>query len=485
MSETVLASLENRESGGGNAAGGQTRPVQVPGFSCPTEIQNREYQAVAIAKLRLKARNRPILVSPTGSGKTVMASIIIQGAMLKQKHVLFLAHRKELIDQCSAKLDSFGVPHGIIMAGRKPTQALVQVASIQSLIRRELPKADLIICDEAHHCTAESYIRISKAYPDACFIGLTATPFRSDGKGLGHLFGDYVVAATLAELIFLGFIVPCRYFAPSKPNMVGVGKIKGDFEVEASHQRVSGLVGDVVSHYQKLARDRLAICFAVNVQHSKELRDRFIAAGITAEHLDANTPPAERDRIITGYKSGKIRVVVNVWILGEGFDCPETGAVIMAAPTASLGRFAQEIGRGLRPFGGKTDCLVLDHAGNVDRHGFLPDEFEVDLTHGTKNKKAIPSLKTCEKCYAVYPSKLQKCPECGYEKPLTKQEMKELAGELEEVVTPKKLPDPKKFYQRMAEIGKERGYKPTYALAVFKNKFGRWPSNAERSTDTI
>src|SRR3990172_812358 len=198
----------------------------------------RPYQSEAIAALRDMLRRglrRVILVSPTGSGKTVMACALMQSAVARGNRVLVLAHRKELIDQCSEKLDRFGVPHGVQMAEhpRWRPQDPVQVASVATLIRRltgpRRPEAELIVVDECHHARAETYQKILDSYPGAPVIGLTATPWRSDGKGLGELFQDRVVAATVAQLTASGDLVPSAGFSYEIPDLAQVRTTGGDY----------------------------------------------------------------------------------------------------------------------------------------------------------------------------------------------------------------------------------------------------------------
>jgi DNA repair protein RadD len=230
-------------------------------------ISLRPYQHVAIEKLRISARlkhRRILLQASTGSGKTIVACEMIRLAISKSKRALFIAHRKEIILQSSQKLDAFGIEHGIIMArhARKNTHA-VQVASIQTLTRRDKPEADLIIIDECHLSCSASYKQIIDAYPNALVIGLTATPIRLDGRGLGEIYSDIVEVVPMAQLIADGHLIKPRVFAPFTPDMKSVRTIKGDYDATQTaaimdNQRITG---DIVKHWQsRLASKNNHLC---------------------------------------------------------------------------------------------------------------------------------------------------------------------------------------------------------------------------------
>ena len=234
---------------------------------------------------------------------------------------------------------------------------------------------------------------VVEAYPDARIIGLTATPCRMDGRGLGNVFQELVQCPDVAELTRMGFLVPAKVFAPVRPNLKGVRVRAGDYVEGDLAQRVNTnkLVGDIAQHWFRLGERRKTVVFAVNVAHSLHIRDEFRKAGVLAEHLDGTTPREHRKRILKELATGKINLISNVGVLGEGWDCPEVSCAILARPTKSLGLFRQMIGRILRPAPGKTDAIVLDHAGGVFAHG-LPD----DPIQGTQLRWAA-GLIACEK----------------------------------------------------------------------------------------
>lgn len=463
-----------------------------------------------------------LLCSPTGSGKTVMGCKIIDDVVGAGRKVLFLAHRKELITQCSKKLDFCQVPHGVVMAGFKmDSTAPVQVASKDSWNRRNLPFVpDLIITDECHHSAADSYKKIYEAYPNALHLGLTATPFRADGIGLGDVFQDWVLSASIQELITQGYLAPPRYWAPDTPDLKGIGKRGNDFNPEevAERMKKSHVTGNVVKHYCTHALGKRGIYFAVNKQHSQEMTQAFIDAGIGAAHLDDSTGSREREQILGAHMAGEILIICNVNILSEGYDSPGVEVVGQVRPTLSKGLHLQQLGRGLRIHPGKEMAIILDHAGNVRRHGFAEDEIEVDLSHGLRSRKSddqekAPALRTCKKCYAVLPASVEECPSCGSvlgQPPLT---IVEKDGSLKEITRPvcpcgsmetvkkahpgngsgifckkcgqlikwiSKQAAPADFLKEKIKLGKMKGYKESWAFIQFKIRFGNWPSTKER-----
>ncbi len=243
---------------------------------------------------------RPIIVAPTASGKTVIFSAIIKAAQAQGKRAIVLAHTREIIRQTSEKLSANDIEHGVIMAGfMTQPDAMVQVAGIQTLWSRavrsnrmELPPADLLIVDEAHHCPARTYRKIIDSYPDAILIGLTATPCRGDGRGLGSIFDAIVECPQVAELIEQKFLVRTRVYAPVDPDLKGVETRVGDYVESQLADRMdrAGLIGDIVSNWHKYGERRKTVCFAVNVAHSLHIRDEFIKSGVRAEHLDGSIP---------------------------------------------------------------------------------------------------------------------------------------------------------------------------------------------------
>jgi superfamily II DNA or RNA helicase len=463
----------------------------------------RPYQRDVIARFDAEVaagRRRVLLVSPTGSGKTIISAAIIEAAVARGERVLFLAHRRELIQQASSKLYGVGVDHGIIQAGF-PTRpgARVQVASVWTLHARavrkmamEIPPADLVVVDEAHHSIARTYRRLIAAYPGAAILGLTATPCRGDGRGLGGVFETLIECPSVAELTKLGHLIRAKVYAPSRPDLKGVKVRAGDYAEGELAQKmdVPKLTGDIVSHWLRLAERRPTIVFATSVAHSVHLRDEFRAANVMAEHVDGETPAEERDAIFRQLANGLVEVVTNVGVATEGFDLPDIGCIVLARPTKSLGLYRQMIGRGLRPAPGKTDVLVLDHSGAVFEHG-LPDEpvewtlrddrRAVNPVQAARKKGQKPRLADCPECHAVR-FEGQPCPVCGW-RPRPKPEAFAVAmGELGEVDRHGGVV--KETYSRaylqnycrmLLAYAQETGRKPGWAFYTYRDIFGAKP----------
>jgi DNA repair protein RadD len=337
---------------------------------------------------------RIIVVAPTGSGKTVIASEVTKRAM--PKPIGFVAHRDELLVQARDKLGRFGITAGIIKAGRdkdQRPQALVQVCGIQTLHARairsdriQLPPARILWVDECHHARAMTYESLIAAYPDSIIIGLTATPCRGDGRGLGNCFERMIECPQVAELIRLGYLVPPKIFAPPAPDLGGIKVTSGDYQIDQLSDRMNTdiLVGDIVTHWLKHAQRRRTVCFAVDVAHSAHIVEEMVKSEIRAEHLDGNTEQNDREAILARLASGETEVVSNCMVLTEGFDCPDVGCIVLARPTRSLGLYRQMIGRGLRAAPDKTDVIILDHSGGVHRHGRPDDPIEWTLEQDRK-----------------------------------------------------------------------------------------------------
>ncbi|MEK9724345.1 MAG: DEAD/DEAH box helicase [Rhodospirillaceae bacterium] len=391
-------------------------------------VELRDYQETALRELRLSiaaGRRRTLLVAPTGSGKTTIAAAMIQAAVRRDLGVLFLAHRKELIEQASARLDTFGVDHGIIKAGTsrvKPWE-LVQVASVQTLMNRKLPPAHLVIVDEAHRTLSATYRRILDTYMAAdawAVVGLTATPCRTDGRGLGDFYDDLVEAAKVEDLVAAGVLVePVVYVPPPdrRPDLSGVEVSRfGDYNEAqlAAAMNKRELVGDIVAHWQRHAAGRLTVVFAASVEHSLAIRDQFREAGVVCEHIDGTTHELERARILADLRAGRVRVVTNCQVLTEGWDLPDCAVAVLARPTKSRGLYLQMVGRVLRSAPGKADAVILDHGGCAWQHG-RPDEPQAWTLDTTRKREATaPPVKTCPECYAVLAPRVMVCV-CGYE----------------------------------------------------------------------
>ncbi len=412
-------------------------------------MQLRPYQEDAIEKVRDAFRGghrRPLLVAATGAGKTVMFGFVAQRTAAGGKRVLILAHRRELIRQASRKLSEVGVAHGIIAPGHTATRDLVQVASVQTLGRRladpRYHAPDLIVVDEAHHATAGQWRDVINAYPDARVLGVTATPERLDGKGLGAdaggIFDALVLGPQAGELIEAGFLSPARVFAPAeRPDLSGIRTVGGDYQAGALADAMGKptLVGDAIKHYARHAAGQPAILFSPSVAHAEAMAVAFREAGWRAASASGATPAAERDAAIAGLGTGAVQVLCSCDLISEGLDVPAVAAVILMRPTKSLGLYLQQVGRGLRPAPGKSHLVVLDHAGNTLTHGPVDAPREWSLAGRVKKKKAaaeVEAARQCPACFAVH-APAPACPECGHEYPVQSREIAHVDGELSDV----------------------------------------------------
>ena len=461
-------------------------------------FEDRPFQHKAIADMRdaLRVHNSIILCAPTGSGKTAIACDATAKAVKRGRSVIFIGDSTEIIEQTSATMDYWGIGHGIIQAGnskRAPWES-AHIATIQTLRNRALPKKDIVFIDECHLSRAKSWHEVIAKYisAGAKVIGLSATPCRLDGKGLGALFQEIIYCPSIQELTALGYLVPLRIFAPPAPNLSKVGSLGGDFRKDKLSAAMDKprLIGDAVAHYGKLAHGRLAILAASSIEHSKHLTAAFNAAGVPAAHCDGTTAREERRRILKSLPAREIMVLCQVDICGKGWDCREVSCAIDLRPTESMARYLQFVGRVLRCSEGKADAILLDHSGNVHRHG-MPDEPRDWSLDGTAPRAAVDEprfpVSTCHRCFATFRPGPDKCPYCGV--PVLKRERKVevLPGELEEIRRQEKAAaiakhaalatdDSKRAkFRELVELGEYRQYKPGWAKLRFKLEFGHWP----------
>ena len=481
-------------------------------------ITLRDYQERACDAIRLAFRSgkkAPLAVAPTGAGKTVIFSYISQQASARSNYVTIVAHRFELLAQISSALGRFGVEHGLICPGVTPNPlARVQVASVQALasrMKKRTFKTDLLVVDEAHHfLLSNSWGRVYAGLGEPPTIGVTASPVRGDGKGLGvdagGIFDELIDVISVQDLLDQAYLVQPVVYAPAERlDLSGLRSRAGDYEREALAERIDKpmITGDAVAHYQRLCAGTPAVAFGVSIDHCQHIAAQFQAAGYRFEVVDGSMDDNVRKRLIAGLGK-EITGLVSCDLIGEGVDIPAIGCAILLRPTQSLGLHIQQMGRALRPIyadgfdvstlegrraalaaAGKTRAVILDHVGNTLVHGLAetPREWSlggVKKKKGARKKDEQPELpvRQCEKCYAVFvPAPI--CPHCRHVQPTLSREVEQVEGELEEI-TPEMAAAINKqkrmevgrarSLEELQRIGEERGYSPSWAEHVWRAK---------------
>jgi len=462
------------------------------------EIRLRDYQANLVNLVRsecAKGHKRILMVLPTGGGKTFVCADIAKRAVEKGNKVLCLMHRRHLVNQMLDRFSDYGLDPGVIMSGDQPNlSAKIQVATIQTYSRRiqlDHPisnpffiDASVVIIDEAHRSLSKTYQNTLKKYSDKIVIGVTATPCLSSGVGMGEYYDSIVDSVGVQELIDTGNLVPARYYAPSKPDLDGIRTVMGDYEKKSLGQTMNTpkLIGDVFDNWLNIAGDKQTIVFAVNVKHSKALCREFKSRGVNAEHLDAHSDDDQRAEVLKRLFDGDTQVVFNVGLYTEGFDYPGAEAIVLARPTKSMGLYRQMAGRGLRPFENKSECIIIDHGGCIDKLGFVEDDVEwtLDGKKQAYKKKVVREkekhIMTCEMCTASFTGK--RCPECGAEIPDYGKKIAAMDAKLVEIKGGEKKSysmSEKKQWWGMFEYERRRLNKSSSWLkAQYKSKFGVW-----------
>ena len=452
----------------------------------------RPHQTQAIQSLRsslARGKLRPMLQAPTGFGKTILAAAIVDGALKKGNRVLFTVPAISLIDQTVESFAEEGITEvGVIQADHPMTDARqpIQVASVQTLQKRFIPDADIVVIDEAHRWFDFHAEWFGQAeWERIPFVGLSATPWT---KGLGKYYDDLIIAATTQDLINKGYLSKFEVFAPSHPDLTGVKTVAGDYhEGQLSEAMQDGaLVADVVETWLKLGQDQPTLCFGVDRAHAKALRAAFERAGVSVEYIDATTKIAEREEIRERFRTGETKIVCNVGVLTTGVDW-DVRCLILARPTKSEILFTQIIGRALRTAKGKTIARILDHSDTHLRLGMVTDIHKETLCDGTQKRSTgsrdqdVPLPKECPKCSFLKPPRLAECPHCGF-KPEKVSEVETLDGDLvafggasngkKHEPTPEEKQD---FYQQLLGYCHQRGHRQGYADHKFKARFGHWP----------
>lgn len=381
-----------------------------------------------------------------------------------KNHVLFLVHRKELIDQ---------IRNTLIM--NEVDMSYVKLGMVQTVVRRleKTSEPALIIIDESHHVLANSYKKIINHFSNAKVVGFTATPVRINGGGLGDINDMLIEKVNVKWLIENQFLSPYKYFAPEVIQTSNLDiKRTGEYDITQLDDQFNQrkVWGDVIKHYQKLADGQQAILYASSLYQSQKMAASFEQVGITAAHIDGKTPKAERDHIIQQFRNGEIKVLCNLDLIGEGFDVPDCSTVIMLRPTQSLSLYIQQSMRGMRYRPEKTS-IIIDHVGNVSRFG-LPDmerTWTLEPKKGSNSKKAEAPVKICPDCFMTVLSSNKQCEHCGHE---FKVEAKPIqiddAAELQEITEPifqvdYSSPNDCKNMKELYEYAKQHNYKRGWA----------------------
>lgn len=450
----------------------------------------RQFQMAAHVKLREGFRaghRKQLLVAPTGSGKTYLGLQVIYETLKKGRRGIFVCDRTALIEQTSARADEYGLrDHGIVQANhwRRDNALPFQIASVQTIQARGYwPEADVIVIDEAH--TQYKATREKLASTGAAVIGLTATPC---SKGLGLSYTNMVNAATMHELTESGILVPMRILTCVAPDMAGAATSGGEWTDSAASEREMQIIGDVVNEWRAHGENRKTIAFGPDIAYCGELVGRFNEAGIFARTFTSETPDAERAELLEEFRKedSAIRVLVSVEALAKGFDVQDIGCVIDARPLRkSLSTAIQMWGRGLRssPDTGKTDCLLLDHSGNIRR--FLEDYTDVffngfrELDTAEKLDRVVRNDEEfkpdgCPQC--GYKPFLRRCMGCGFEKQ-SQALVQESAGEMREIRIGKRVAaaDKRELWCQLCAVASTAKKPQGRAAHLFKDITGEWP----------
>jgi DNA repair protein RadD len=444
----------------------------------------RPRQIEAIDQLRQsfgKRLTRPILMLPTGAGKTVIASAIIRFAREKNSRVAFIVPAISLINQTIEAFESEGITGiGVQQANHERTDLdqPVQVCSVQTLARRDHQHYDLVIVDEAH--VRYDWVSDLARETSIPIIGLTATPW---SVGLGKTFDNLIIGGTTNELIEDKTLCPFDVYAPDEPDLSGLKTKMGDYTT-ASMAKVMDdepLVANIVKTWKELGTGSKTLCYAVDRAHARHLHQQFNRNGITAEYIDAYTKVSKRDEISKRFHDEDTQVVVNIGCLTTGIDW-DVRCIILARPTKSEILFTQIIGRGLRTAEGKEKLIVLDHSNTHQTLGMVTDIHHDCLNTGDKPEsgdstpdKSLP--KTCTKCSFVKPAGVHACPSCGFA-PVMVKDVETIDGKLTKLKPSKYAHENRQsIYSQLLHYQQSKGYAKGWLSHKYKERYGVWPRN--------
>ena len=453
------------------------------------ELREHQTRAIDMCRDSLRRGNkRIILAAPCSFGKTRVAVEILASAARKGKQGIFICDRIKLVQQTLDEFDLHGIEAGVIQGWEHPRsnwQSPIQIASIQTLARRKRwPMSEIVIVDEAH-IHYKTMTTMMDKYSAIPFIGLSATPF---SKGLGNHYQDLIMPISPKELTDKGFLAPAVYYGGSKPDLKGLKTRQlstggSDFDPLKLAERMekdTKLAGDIIINWRKHGENSQTIAFSPSINHSKTLVRMFIEAGIPAQHIDGYMPDEERQILYREHDEGKFKILSCSKLLNTGYDAPSVRCLIDAFPTKSITSYVQRIGRVLRIHKDKPNAIILDHAGNVARHGFAQDVIP-DVLHTsdkefkerqqTKEKKE-PKTMDCPQCYQVMV--IPRCP-CGYEVP--KAELLKMDDQiLTRINKSFTLQEKGRWLYEFQHHAYHKGYKDGWYKWAYRSKFGVWPN---------
>ena len=420
--------------------------------------QLRDYQLRTVERtlaLYQQGTRSVLIVSPMGSGKTVMATAIVEASAVP---TLVVAHRRELISQAADKLQgNVGKAVSRICPGCEYNpHSRIQVATVQTLLSRKLrPHANLVVWDEGHHYVADDWARVREAYQSAHHVLLTATPERPDGSGLGDIADELVISANYSELVAAGHLVTCRVYQP--PEHMG-----GDLALSP------------LAAYERHGDGGQAFLFAPSIKLATDLATDFAASGFRSASINGKTKRADRDQIMREFRSGAIRVLTNYNVLTEGVDVPQASVAILGRRFDHVSTYLQAAGRVLRPADGKGEAIIIDLSGATLAHGFPTEDREYSLTGKPIRRTQLEPLRNCLKCGATLPARLMECAECGYRFTRRDPRIPRIYSlELQEVFAGKQTPDDakRKEYDRLRAFQRGRGWSPSWVAREYNRLF--------------
>ena len=426
----------------------------------------REYQAELIGKIRfaiLHGSKSIVSVLGCGGGKSVIQAEIAHSATNKGNRVLFLVHRKELCEQITNTFTAQGVD-----------MDRCSVSMVQTVSRHidKLPEPQIIITDEAHHSTANSYKKIYEAFPDALRLGFTATPCRLNHGGLGEVYDKLITSVTTQWLIENNYLSPYKYYSVKLADTSGLHIKAGDYKADevAELMQSSEIYGETVKQWEKLAKNKKTIAYCASVEAAEETAEQFRQAGYTAASLSGSTPKELRAQIMQDFRDSKIMILTNCELFGEGLDVPDCECTVLLRPTQSLTLYIQQSMRSMRYMPGKT-AIIIDHVGNCYLHGLPDDNREWTLEPKAKQQNMV-KIRECPMCFSVYPPTKQKCPYCGYAavKEIQRKEKKTVEIDLVEMQRQEEIKNTKytdltaESWSDVERIRKARGYKIQWAV---------------------